>query len=362
MAIYIKPNGEAVVQESAAPAESTGTSAAGGGAQAADAAGSEKITQGSGANTGTNSSGSGGIPEAAAAGVSAGQGVDFSGLSAEYAGRYDAQLADLYNQITQRKPFSYSSEDDQMYQQYVDRYTAGGQLAMMDTLGQAAGLTGGYGSSYGQRVGQQAYDEYMLGLNDKMLELEERAYGRWQDEGDRLMQNYGLLGDLDDRDYGRFKDQYNMTADQYDRYMQEAALRADFGDFGGLAGLYGGESAGRMQQLWAAQNLMPLYQSGQMDAETYKDIAGVYPAGYIPGGGAGGGSGAWDGGVWGPGGGKKWTTSDVLGALIDGYSREQIESAIAAGNNTQAERADLSYILDRDEYWDIYDAAARGTK
>jgi hypothetical protein len=30
-------------------------------------------------------------------------------------------------------------------------------MAMMDTMGKAAGLTGGYGSPYAQQVGQQAY-------------------------------------------------------------------------------------------------------------------------------------------------------------------------------------------------------------
>lgn len=234
-------------------------------------------------------------PKAAGIGISAaGSGVDFSALNATYEGKYDQQLADLYNQIVGRKPFQYNSSEDQFYQQYVDRYTKGGQMAMMDTMGQAAELTGGYGSSYGQRVGQQTYDEYMTGLNDKALELEQRAYGRWQDEGAQLQQQYGMLGDLDERDYGRFMDEYGKAADKYSWYLQEAAARADQGDFSGYEQLYGKDVASKMKATWAATNMMPLYLQGLIDEETYKSIVGSYPVGYDPNAVVGGGGG------WGP--------------------------------------------------------------
>ena len=56
--------------------------------------------------------------------------------------------------------------------------------------------------------------------------------------------------------------------------------------------MWGDEAANRLQQAYAAQVLMPLYTAGQMDAETYKSIAGVYPVGYVaPGSGGGGDSG-----------------------------------------------------------------------
>ena len=43
-----------------------------------------------------------------------------------------------------------------------------GKQAMQDTMGQAAALTGGYGSTYGQAVGQQQYDAYLQNLNDEV--------------------------------------------------------------------------------------------------------------------------------------------------------------------------------------------------
>ena len=268
-----------------------------------------------------------------------GSGVDFSALTEEYAGKYDAQLADLYNQITQRKPFSYNSNDDMLYQMYVDRYQKGGQMAMEDTMAQAAGLTGGYGNTYAQRVGQQTYDEYMTGLNDKALELEQRAYGRYQDEGDRMMQQYGMLGDLADTDYGRYMDRYNKAAANYDRYMQEAALLGSSGYFDIYGNMFGDDAKNRMQQIWAAQNLMPLYQAGQMDAETYKSIAGVYPVGYNPnpvvsGGGDGWGwqrrasamaaKGSSSGSSGGSGKNASYTQGDIQALMRAGQSTSQI--------------------------------------
>ena len=88
-----------------------------------------------------------------------------------YQATYDQQLQDLYNQIVNRDKFSYDLNADALYQQYKDQYTTQGKLAMMDTMGQAQAMTGGYGNSYAQSVGQQAYQGYLQQLNDVIPEL-----------------------------------------------------------------------------------------------------------------------------------------------------------------------------------------------
>lgn len=330
MSIILKTDGTAEVQQQSKPQTTpamaqddgstkvnTSTAAAAGDTNAAQASGDTNTVK----------------PNTTVKGLTTeGSGVDFSALTEEYAGKYDAQLADLYNQITQRKPFSYNSNDDMLYQMYVDRYQKGGQMAMEDTMAQAAGLTGGYGNTYAQRVGQQTYDEYMTGLNDKALELEQRAYGRYQDEGDRMMQQYGMLGDLADTDYGRYMDRYNKAAANYDRYMQEAALLGSSGYFDIYGNMFGDDAKNRMQQIWAAQNLMPLYQTGQMDAETYKSIAGVYPVGYVAPGtvAAGGGDGDWrwyQGGSSSGGSKTPQTKNEIGKAAYQGLASGAISSA-----------------------------------
>lgn len=86
----------------------------------------------------------------------------------------------------EREAFSYDPEADILYQQYREQYQKLGRQAMEDTLGQAAGLTGGYGSSYGETAGQQTYDTYLGKLNDLLPEL----YDRKREEYDAQTEAY----------------------------------------------------------------------------------------------------------------------------------------------------------------------------
>ena len=113
-----------------------------------------------------------------------------------YGGSYDNEIADTYNAITNRPAFSYDLDGDALYQQYRDRYTQNAKMAMKDTMGQAAALTGGYGNSYAQGVGQQRYDETMRGLTDMIPTLEQNAYQRWKDQGSALRDRYSMLSNL----------------------------------------------------------------------------------------------------------------------------------------------------------------------
>ena len=135
-----------------------------------------------------------------------------------YAGTYEDQLADIYAKIQNREPFQYDVNADPLYQQYKDNYIQGGKLAMKDTMGQAAALTGGYGSTYGQQVGQQAYDAYLQNLSAAIPELYNMAYGMYQDKGDDLMQQYSMLGDMRNTEYSQWRDA--MSDYNYDREFQ----------------------------------------------------------------------------------------------------------------------------------------------
>lgn len=130
-----------------------------------------------------------------------------SGAKPTYAGTYEDQIKDIYSRIQNREPFTYDVNADPLYDMYKDKYVQQGKLAMKDTMGQAAALTGGYGNTYGQQVGQQAYDAYLQNLADVIPELYDRAYGKYKDEGDDLVKLYGLAGDLRDQEYGRYRDE-----------------------------------------------------------------------------------------------------------------------------------------------------------
>lgn len=121
-------------------------------------------------------------------------------------GQADAILA----QINARQPFSYDPSTDVTYQQYKDLYTANGNKAMRDTMGNAAALTGGYGNSYATTAGSQAYDAYMQQLNDKSLELRQNALNEYNNETQDLYNRYNAAVSAEDQAYQRYLDQYNM--------------------------------------------------------------------------------------------------------------------------------------------------------
>ena len=143
----------------------------------------------------------------------------------EYQSQWDGELTELYNRIANRKPFSYDIGTDPVYQQYREQYQRQGRLAMQDTMGQAASLTGGYGSTYAEQVGQQTYNAYLQSLNDIVPELYDRAYGRYQDEGQDLYNRYGLVSDRESMDYSKYRDTvsdyYNDLADARSAYDSE---------------------------------------------------------------------------------------------------------------------------------------------
>lgn len=126
---------------------------------------------------------------------------------AEYQSQWQTQINNLMGQIMNRDKFSYDLNGDALYQQYKDKYIQQGKLAMADTMGQAAAMTGGYGNSYAQSVGQQAYQAQLDNLNDIAPELYAMALDRYNREGQDLYNQLGMVSDRENLDYGRYRDQ-----------------------------------------------------------------------------------------------------------------------------------------------------------
>ena len=138
-----------------------------------------------------------------------------------YKDSYSSQIQDIYDKIVNREKFSYDVNADAMYQQYKDQYIAQGKLAMADTMGQAAAMNGGYGSSYAQSVGQQAYQGYMQQLNDVVPELYDRALAQYNQEGQDMLNQYAMLGDMADDEYAKYQNELN------DYYTRLSMARED---------------------------------------------------------------------------------------------------------------------------------------
>lgn len=193
----------------------------------------------------------------------------------DYSGKYTRQAEELLGQIINRKPFSYDANSDPLYQIYRDRYIMGGQRAMENAMGQAAQLTGGYGNTYAQTVGQQQYQQYMEGLNDKVPELAQQAHARYQGEGDRLRQSYQLLQSADDAAYGRWADGYNRWSNETQQAQSayESAYDRDYSRYNDQRNYDQQQSHSARQ--YAYQTAMSVIQTGNVPTDELLRAAGI---------------------------------------------------------------------------------------
>lgn len=154
-----------------------------------------------------------------------------------YQSRFEDRLQELYDQIAGREAFDYDPEEDESYQRYARLYAARGAAAMEDTLGKAAALTGGYGSSYAQGAGQQAYNGYLQELAALVPELRQAALAEYRQEGQALTDRYSMLAQQEKNDYARWQDERSdwqkllaaaqeeyESADSSDRKLYQALL------------------------------------------------------------------------------------------------------------------------------------------
>lgn len=154
----------------------------------------------------------------------------------KYSSKYSEEIDGILNDILNREKFSYNLNADPLYEQYREIYTQNGKKAMMDTVGEATALTGGYGNSYAVTAGSQAYQEYLNDLNGVALDLRDRAYEQYGDEGDKLFDDVTLLRSLDGDDYEKYLDELeryykdgeyllekltSMTDAEYEQFLAE---------------------------------------------------------------------------------------------------------------------------------------------
>ena len=150
-----------------------------------------------------------------------------------YQSQWQSQLNDVMGKILNREKFTYDLNGDALYKQYKDQYTNQGKMAMMDTMGQASAMTGGYGNSYAQNVGQQAYNGYLQQLNDKIPELYNLALSKYQMEGDDLARQYSMLGTQENQDYSRYRDTVSDYSTELSRLQNayDTERSFDYGQF-----------------------------------------------------------------------------------------------------------------------------------
>lgn len=124
------------------------------------------------------------------------------GYSSQWAEKQEQALGKLLD----REDFSYDLNADALYDQYKEAYIRQGKRAMEDAMGAAAANTGGYGNSYAQTAGQQAYQGYLQELSGMTPEFYKLALEEYLRQGDALRQEYDLLSQREQQDYSRYRD------------------------------------------------------------------------------------------------------------------------------------------------------------
>jgi hypothetical protein len=107
-----------------------------------------------------------------------------------------------------RKAFDIKTDNNyqQLYDLYQQQYQAQASRGMRDAMGQLAGMTGGYGNTYAQTVGQQQYDNTMQAMNDNNINLMNLAYGIYADDRANDYNKMSTLRGLEGDDYSKYRD------------------------------------------------------------------------------------------------------------------------------------------------------------
>jgi hypothetical protein len=207
------------------------------------------------------------------------------GQPASFSSQWADQIDAIMDQINGRAKFSYDAATDPTYQLYKDQYQRQGQTAMADTMGQAAALTGGYGSSYGQAVGQQTYQGYLSQLNNALPELQNAALNQYNSEGDAMNAKLALLNSQQDQDRADWQQGYNVWADKRDTAQNayDSAKQLDYNSYENKLDYYRDLAAQESAQYaddkkYAYQNAMSIFQMGKMPSAEVLAAAGISEA------------------------------------------------------------------------------------
>lgn len=121
-------------------------------------------------------------------------------------GIYSTETKRLAEDVMNRGEFKYDMNADALYRQYADQFMKQGKTAMRDTMGQASAMTGGYGNSYAQSAGKQAYNSHLEGMNDMIPDLYGLALQKYQAEGERMRSDLATSMAFDESAYKKEQD------------------------------------------------------------------------------------------------------------------------------------------------------------
>lgn len=131
----------------------------------------------------------------------------YESLNSQRGNKIDSLIENYLN----REDFKYDPNADMLYQNYLAAMQNAGQMAMRDTMGQAAMLTGGYGSSYATAAANGAYNSYLQKANEALPDYYNIAANAYDRQGQDMLSQIQLLQNQDDEAYNRWLNQMKMA-------------------------------------------------------------------------------------------------------------------------------------------------------
>lgn len=181
-----------------------------------------------------------------------------------YAGTHKDALNNLLNDFMNREDFEYDVDKDQMFQQALASAMNSGKAAMQDTMGQAAALTGGYGSTYATTAGNQAYNAFIEDAYNNLPEYYNMALAAYEAEGQKMLQQYNMLDAADTKEYSQWYDDINL---QYQRTRD--MVTDDYNQWNANHTMYA--NAANMQLAENAQVVNNLYNAYSVASNEYEN-------------------------------------------------------------------------------------------
>ena len=200
-----------------------------------------------------------------------------------YNSAYQSDLRGLYDRVMNREKFTYDLNGDALYNQYKQQYQQMGRQAMMDTMGQAAALTGGYGNSYANTAGNQAYQAYLSKVGDIVPQLQQQAYERYTQEGNELNNRLNLVQNLENADYNRYRDSVSeWNAER--SYANEDywnQRNQDYQDYMNMLNYWNQQAQQENQNYWSQQQYDTSVSQYERDL-AYKQAMAILSGGRLP--------------------------------------------------------------------------------
>ena len=144
-----------------------------------------------------------------------------------YQSKYGDKISELIGKLEETEKFNYDVESDPLWNSIKDQYQRNALLGMQNAIGDAAALTGGYGSSNAVIAGQQAYQQSISEMTDIIPKLHDTALGAWQANRGALTDNLYAVMNAEDMEYSKWQDEYNMWANDRDYMAQKVANMSD---------------------------------------------------------------------------------------------------------------------------------------